>query len=267
MELLLPLLGLRDSLLAAPFFIALERVFPTRRQKIVRPDWLNDAAYLVFNRWFISFGITLLLLPFVTYPLIPAVFRATVAKQSLWVQIGEIFLLADLIFYLVHRAFHTVPVLWRFHAIHHSIEHMDWLAGSRVHPVDQILTKGGSIVACTAVGFSGEALGVYALVYFVHSVLLHSNVRISFGPLRWLIASPQFHHWHHSREPQAWNKNFAGQLPFIDILFGTAYIPAGEWTPSYGIEDAVPRTYVAQLAHPFRRCLTGDQPAYEPGKS
>jgi len=253
MGLLIPLLGLRDALLAAPLFIGLERALPKKRgQKLLRPDWINDAAYLVFNRWFISFGTALLLLPILTYPLVPASVRAAVGAQSEWLQVLEIVVLADFFFYIAHRAFHTVPWLWRFHAVHHSIEHMDWLAGSRVHPIDQILTKGGAFVPCIVLGFSNEALATYATLYFLHSVLLHSNVRIGLGPLRWLIAAPQFHHWHHSREPEAWNKNFAGQIALFDVLFGTAYMPFGQWTKAYGIDDPVPHTYVNQLAYPFR---------------
>ena len=265
MDLLAPFLGLKNALLAAVVFIALERAIPKEpRQKILRPNWLNDLIYLVFNRWFIGYGIALLILFMTTHPIIPTSLRRAVAGQNLWFQTIEILVVADLTFYLVHRVFHAVPALWRFHQIHHSIEHMDWLAGYRVHPIDQILTRGGSLIPCVALGFSGTAFGIFGMIYFAHSVLLHSNVRISFGPLRWLIASPQFHHWHHSREPDAWGKNFAGELSLIDILFGTAYMPKGQWTPSYGIHDVLPRNYVGQLAYPFVR-LSGTQTVSDPG--
>ena len=258
MDLLAFFMGLKNSLIAAVVFIGLERIIPKEpKQKILRPNWANDLVYLVFNRWFIGQGIALLILLIVTHPIVPASLRRVVATQSLWIQIPALLVIADLTFYLVHRTFHAVPMLWRFHQVHHSIEHMDWLAGYRVHPIDQILTKGGSLLPCIALGFSANAFAVYGMIYFTHSVLLHSNVRISFGPLRWLIASPQFHHWHHSREPEAWDKNFAGELSLIDIVFGTAHMPKGQWTPSYGIHDDLPRTYVGQLAYPFLRIATG----------
>jgi sterol desaturase/sphingolipid hydroxylase (fatty acid hydroxylase superfamily) len=135
--------------------------------------------------------------------------------------------------------------------VHHSIEKMDWLAGYRVHPIDQILTKGASLLPCFALGFSTWAIGASFVLYHWHSLLLHSNVRINFGPIRWLIASPNFHHWHHSKETEAQNKNFAGQLAILDILFRTAHMPAGRWTPSYGVSEPVPRTYVNQILYPF----------------
>ncbi len=78
-------------------------------------------------------------------------------------------------------------------------------------------------------------------------------MRISgLGPLRWLLASPQFHHWHHANETHAFDKNFAGQLPFLDALFGTLYIPGKAMPKAYGTGDPVPPLYHEQLLYPFR---------------
>ena len=183
--------------------------------------------------------------------LIPQGFRQAVASQPHWLQFIELIVLSDLGFYSVHRLFHAVPFLWRFHAIPHSIEEMDWLAAHRLHPVDQTLTTGASPIPCFALGFSEWALGAYFLLYHWHSLLLHANVRLGFGPLRWLFASPEFHHWHHSKQHQARDKNFAGQLPLWDIVFRTAYMPTAKRPSCYGVDDAVPAGYVSQFFHPF----------------
>jgi sterol desaturase/sphingolipid hydroxylase (fatty acid hydroxylase superfamily) len=67
-----------------------------------------------------------------------------------------------------------------------------------------------------------------------------------------VIGTPRFHHWHHSAEPEAIDKNFAIHLPVIDRLFGTLHLPARAWPASYGIADsAVPDRYPAQLVFPF----------------
>ena len=187
--------------------------------------------------------------------------RAAIRSQPLWLQLVELLLLADLGFYAVHRLFHSVPALWRIHQIHHSIEEMDWLAAARVHPVDQILTKGASLLPCFALGFSEWAIAAFALAYHWHSLLLHSNVRLSFGPLDWLIASPNFHHWHHCRDREAWDRNFAGQLSLWDHLFGTAFLPKGRTAERFGIGESVPEGYAGQLVHPFRTKTSGDVPA------
>ena len=90
------------------------------------------------------------------------------------------------------------------------------------------------------------------LIYGWQSVLIHSNVRLNFGPLRWLLASPEFHHWHHSNDREARNKNFAGQVPVLDYLFGTLHLPPGR-ANQIRADQPIPQTYAAQLLYPFRR--------------
>jgi sterol desaturase/sphingolipid hydroxylase (fatty acid hydroxylase superfamily) len=179
--------------------------------------------------------------------------RAAVASQSLWLQVVEALVIADVGFYAAHRMFHRVPWLWKFHAVHHSIEELDWLAGARVHPVDQIVTRATSILPLYVLGFPDAALGLFSGIYFWQSFLVHSNVRLSFGPLRGWIASPEFHHWHHANHPEAYDRNFAGQLVILDRLFGTLYMPPGLAPARYGTNDPVPRTYVGHLFYPFKR--------------
>jgi hypothetical protein len=124
--------------------------------------------------------------------IVPASFQAMVGGLPYWVQIPAVIVRSDLGFYWTHRMFHAVPWLWRFHSIHRSIEELDWLAAAWVHPVDQILTKGVSLIPVFALGFSEWAIGVYAVLYQWQSVLIHSNVRMGFGPLRFLFVSPEF---------------------------------------------------------------------------
>src|SRR5262249_20777393 len=162
----------------------------------------------------------------------------------------EIILVADVTQYWVHRAFHRVPWLWRLHAIHHSSESMDWLAGSRLHLVDIVVTRGLSFVPLYVLGFAPTA--VYAYLVFVSflAVFTRANVRFDLGPLGCLVATPRFHHWHHAAHPV--DKNFAVHLPWIDRLFGTAYLPDGRWPDAYGIDGRpVPEGYWRQLVWPF----------------
>jgi sterol desaturase/sphingolipid hydroxylase (fatty acid hydroxylase superfamily) len=86
--------------------------------------------------------------------------------------------------------------------------------------------------------------------------VLHSNLRINFGPLRWLLSSPELHHWHHCSDREARDKNFASQLPLLDVLFGTFHMPRGLMPSKYGLEQPIPASYPAQLLHPFRSILT-----------
>ena len=256
MEFLADLLDFRLFLLGALIFVPLERLAGARKeQKLLRRYWSNDLVYVFVNGTIIRLGlVALVALALALSPLlVPAPVRAAVVAQPLWLQVVALVLLADLGFYALHRLFHSVPALWRIHQIHHSIEEMDWLAAARVHPVDQILTKGASLLPAFALGFSPWALGAFALLYHWHSLLLHSNLRLSFGPLNRLIASPDFHHWHHCRDREAWDRNFAGQLSLWDHVFGTAFMPKGRRAERFGIGETIPETYPAQLIHPFRR--------------
>jgi sterol desaturase/sphingolipid hydroxylase (fatty acid hydroxylase superfamily) len=255
---------LKALLLMAAVFIPLERVFAIRpEQKMLRRDWLNDLVYLIANGQIVGLALAALIggMAIAGEHLVPASVRSAVVAQPYWLQFGEALVLSDLGFYFAHRAFHAVPWLWRFHRIHHSIEELDWLAGARVHPIDQIITKGVSLAPLFLFGFSDWVIGAYMLLYFWQSFLVHSNVRIDLGPLRWVLASPQFHRWHHSKDREARDRNFSAQLPFLDALFGTAYMPPGVQPTAYGIDEPMRQNYLLQLADPFRSAAVTAGPA------
>ena len=247
-------LGFTTILITCLIFVPLERLLAMHpNQKIFRRGWHTDVIYLLLNGALIKLGLlgVIFAVAFLTSWCVPASFRELVSGQPYWLQLIEAIILSDIGFYWTHRMFHAVPWLWRFHAIHHSIEELDWLAAARVHPVDQILTKGVSIIPIVALGFSDVTIGLYALLYHWQSFLIHANVRIGFGPLRWLVASPEFHHWHHSADLQARDKNFAGQLSFLDALFGSLHMPRGRMPSSYGLDQPLPAHYFPQLFYPF----------------
>ena len=241
----------------AVIFIPVERLIPLRREQgLLRRDFYNDLFYLFFNRipiliatsFVVATGLTML------RDAMPAGIGETVRAQPLWLQTIEVILLADAGFYFAHRLLHAVPFLWRFHAVHHSIEQMDWLAAHRVHPLDQIAVTLASVTPVFLLGFSDTAVLVYAVIYQWQSLLIHANIRMDFGPLKWIFASPQFHHWHHANQPEAYDKNLAGQLVLFDILFGTLFLPRDQRHPDrYGTDDPVPRLYHQQLLYPFTK--------------
>jgi sterol desaturase/sphingolipid hydroxylase (fatty acid hydroxylase superfamily) len=245
--------GLKAIFITILVFIPLERLFAMHPQKVFRRGWGNDLIFLFLNGMLIKLGLVAVIVAviFAAAWIVPSSFQAMVGGLPYWVQIPAVIVLSDLGFYWTHRMFHAVPWLWRFHSIHHSIEELDWLAAYRVHPLDQILTKGVSLVPVFALGFSEWAIGVYALLYQWQSVLIHSNVRVGFGPLRFLFVSPEFHHWHHSNHREARDRNFAGQLSFLDTLFGSFHLPRGQKPTTYGLDRPMPQRYLAQLLYPF----------------
>lgn len=249
---------LKAWIVMALIFVPLERLFALRReQRVFRKLWTLDLIYLALNGFVIAIGLNALLFGalFLSSLAVPRSLQEWVGSQPFWLQLPVAIVLSDLGFYSVHRLFHAVPWLWKFHMVHHSIEELDWLAAHRVHPVDQILTKGASLLPVFILGFSPGTVAAYAFLYRWQSLLIHSNVTIGFGWLNWLVASPRFHHWHHANHRQAYDKNFAGQLSFLDFLFGTSYMPPGEMPRRYGIDHPISPRYAAQLIFPFQREL------------
>ncbi|MDJ0836299.1 MAG: sterol desaturase family protein [Acidobacteriota bacterium] len=174
-----------------------------------------------------------------------------IARQPMWLIALEMLVFGDFLGYWIHRLFHA-PRLWPFHAVHHSSTGLDWLSSVRVHPVNDLLGKVLRVVILLCLGFPLNALAAYVPFLVFYALLLHANVPWSFGPLRYVIASPLFHRRHHSSEVP--DKNFAGLFPIFDILFGTFYMPKGEQPSRFGVSGSpLPDSFPAQMIYPFRR--------------
>jgi sterol desaturase/sphingolipid hydroxylase (fatty acid hydroxylase superfamily) len=178
--------------------------------------------------------------------------RTFVSNQPVWAQAIEVVILADLIGYWTHRLLHRGR-LWRIHAVHHATRHLDWLAAARVHPLNEVISRVAIVVPLFALGFRAPILVAVAPVLGFYAILIHANLTWDFGPLRYVIASPAFHRWHHTSERAGVDKNFSGLFPLWDLLFGTFYLPRGEQPATFGVADPVPEGVLGQLAYPFRR--------------
>jgi sterol desaturase/sphingolipid hydroxylase (fatty acid hydroxylase superfamily) len=251
-----------NLLLYSAVFVPLERWFALRTDQVVfRRQWVVDLTYFFVNSMLIEILAILTLKPALIlfdWARVGWVSGA-VGAMPLVAQVPVLLLVADFTQYWVHRTFHAVPFLWPFHAIHHSIEEMDWLAGSRLHLVDVIVTRGLTYVPIFVLGFSQPALMVYVFIVALQATFIHANVRWEFRRLRPFIATPAFHHWHHAAEREAIDKNFAVHTPIWDRLFGTYYLP-DRWPSAYGLSDGrdVPRRWVTQLIYPFVRRLRNE---------
>ena len=242
-----------NLLLYSGVFVPLERWFALRcDQPVFRRQWPIDLIYFFLNSLLIEV-LTLFTVKPVAILFDPVRIDA-VGLLPLVIQVPALLLVADFTQYWVHRAFHASPRLWPFHAIHHSIEQMDWLAGSRLHLVDVIATRGLTYVPIFVLGFSERALMVYVFIVAVQATFIHANVKWAFKPLQRIVVTPAFHHWHHSAEPQSIDKNFAVHTPAWDLLFGTYYLP-GRWPQAYGLAHRrdVPARWSSQFVYPFRK--------------
>ena len=120
-----------------------------------------------------------------------------------------------------HRAYHEIPFLWRFHAVHYSPQQMDWLSGSRVHVFEILATRATILVPIFLLGFPQDTIFSYIIFVSIQAVLIHSNIATDLGWLRYLVVTPQFHHWHHASDAEALDRNYAAHTPILDLLFGT----------------------------------------------
>jgi len=175
-------------------------------------------------------------------------------RQPVWLQAIEVLIIGELVGYWMHRLFHRGR-LWAFHAVHHSSTQVDWLSAVRVHPVNEALTRVAQISPFVLLGFNPLVLAGYAPLLTLYAIMLHANVDWTFGPLRYVVASPAFHRWHHTKEAEAMGKNFGGLLPVWDLAFGTFYMPADKRPREFGVSDgdAVAEGFIGQMVGPFRR--------------
>ena len=231
-------------------FIALEMLVPARQRPVFSwRRYLADILHMSIGGVLIRYGTIVA----ITLIVIQTGRVTHAASLPLWIQVPLVLVLGDLMLWLAHRMTHAVPFLWRFHRIHHSSRHLDWLAAYRVHPIDQILDSTLIALPALLLGFSPLAVLIYSIIYQWHSILLHSNLRVSLGLLERLIATPQFHHWHHADHPEAYDRNFGGQLVIWDRLFGTT-IDAGDRAPErFGVSEPPREDFFTHLLAPFTR--------------
>lgn len=247
-------------MLLTTVFVTLERMFSLRPRRVFRPQFWVDVGYFFVSGLLSSalLSAPLAVVAWTAHRVVPADLHAAVAAAPLWLRIAATFVIGETGFYWGHRLSHEVPLLWRFHAVHHSAEHMDWLVNTRAHPVDLVFGRLCGLVPLYMAGLAGpvgaSGTAVPALVIVTGTAwgfLVHANLRWRFGWLEWLIATPAFHHWHHTLDGHI-NKNYAAMLPWLDRIFGTLHLPAGQWPARYGADTPVGATLGEQLLRPLQ---------------
>ncbi|MGH1426486.1 MAG: sterol desaturase family protein [Arenicella sp.] len=234
-------------------FMTLEKLFPKyKNQLILRPEWSVDFFYFCFNHLAIS-----AILIFANYHVthfdwaISEGFQSWVQSVPIAVQLILIVISADFVLYWEHRMYHEVSLLWPIHAVHHSIENLDWLAGSRGHFIQVFSERAMVMVPLYLLGASQQALNAYVTFAALQAILIHCNLKFSFGWLKYIFVTPQFHHWHHSSEKPAIDTNYSAHTVLFDRLFKTYHLPEDKWPADYGTTVPLPRTVVGQTLYPL----------------
>ncbi len=244
----------------------LELVFPWRKsQPIIRKDFWLDGFYMFFNFFLFSliaynaisnvaveafndflglFGITNLV-------------AIEVGNLPSWAQLLILFFLADFIQWNVHRLLHRIPALWEFHKLHHSVEQMGFAAHLRFHWMETILYKTAQYIPLAMIGFGLEEFFLVHIFATAIGHLNHANVRLTYGPLKYVLNNPVMHTWHHVRKlPKgSYGVNYGITLSLWDYLFNTAYVPNDGRDEPLGFDgmERFPKTFWQQISYPFWR--------------
>lgn len=243
---------------SALVFVPIERMMAVRPLSPLRPEWRTDLAYFFIGHVAVQFLLiavtasSTFLAGLVAFPSL----QEWIVRLPVWAQFLLAVFVADLAQALLHRAYHNLPWLWRFHAVHHSSRYMDWLAGSRIHIAEILLTRTAVLLPLVALGFAQEAVNAYVILVGVQAVMAHANLRLDFGWLEYLLVTPRYHHWHHARHGEYLDANYAIHLPLVDMLMGTfRRPPRGTWPEEYGVMklETVPEGFWQQTLMPLGR--------------
>ena len=243
-----------DLLGSSVVFILLEKLLQFRKQSVLREHWQTDLNHFLLNHLIVGFVLlssNMFVQDYFGWA-VNHTLQTWIKDMPFLLELFLVLLAADLVQYWTHRAYHEVPLLWRLHAVHHSVKHMDWIAGSRQHILEIFITRACVLVPVFVLGFSKEVMDAYVIIVGFQAVFNHANVQINFGFLKHIFVTPQFHHWHHSSDEAGLDKNYALHFSFLDRLFGTAVRSEKEWPEGYGVVgDYVPDGIVKQQLFPF----------------
>jgi len=241
----------------ALIFVPLERAFALRAGRGRRGIGTDLVWYFVSSLLpGLFLGVPIAIVAWCVHKIVPGQVQAFSADLPLGLRIAASLVVGEIGFYWGHRWSHEIPFLWKFHALHHSAEDLDWLVNTRAHPVDMVFGKFVGLVPLYVLGLASPLSGkldiVPLIVVFVGTFwgfFIHANVKWRFGWLENIIATPAFHHWHHTRRDHI-DRNFAAMLPFMDRVFGSYYVPR-EWPSEYGIDGPMPARFHEQLVAPL----------------
>jgi sterol desaturase/sphingolipid hydroxylase (fatty acid hydroxylase superfamily) len=242
--------------LSAWLLIGLERLFPyDRGQKLFRTGWFTDFFWYTLVQGYVL-GLAIAAIVQWVDEKTGASRLGLVGRWPLAAQVAFFLVTHDFYIYWFHRLQHRSPILWRTHEAHHSVEDVDWVAGSRSHPIEILINQTIEYLPIVLLGAPTKMLLIKATIDAVWGMYIHSNVGVRTGWLQRIINGPEMHRWHHAASYSGYGMNFSTKLAIWDWLFGTAHLPRDEKPSGYGLGEPYPQGYFAQLLYalrPFRR--------------
>lgn len=243
----------------------LEIIFPWRKQQsIFRKDFWLDAFYMFFN--FFAFAIvisgvySMLGVLFGNFDItIKSLVIFDISSLPMWGQLLIFFLLSDFVQWFTHVLLHRFNFLWRFHKVHHSVKEMGFAAHLRYHWMENILYKPLKLLVIMLLGgFEPEQAYIVHFIAISIGHLNHANIKLSYGPLKYIFNNPIMHLYHHAYslpENKPYGVNFGISLSLWDYIFKTNYIPESSGTIELGYSDdnKMPKSFFKQLLYGFSK--------------
>lgn len=265
------LLLLEDRLFTPPFWCAivvtlsLQRLLPAKpAQKALSVSFAQDAVWFFYetalNALILVFYVELLTRAYHKH--LSSLTITALSQSPGWVRFLSALLLVDLLYWVQHYCLHKVPLLWRFHALHHSQKELNYFTDFRYHVVEYVVRYTFLIVPFLILRLDAPAVAAFAFFQKSYSHFYHGNIRTNLGPLKYVLVTPQSHRVHHSLEAEHRDKNFGAIFSVWDFLLRTQCKDFAAY-PETGIADeAFPRerevelrslllTPFAQLLYPF----------------
>lgn len=220
-----------------------------------KKDWINDAIYFVFIQSLLSKALVWLTVVF----LMAFLANNNLILTTIWpqnlpiaVQVILVILISDFLRYWLHRLSHTIPFLWRFHAVHHSVDKLYWLNTSRFHPIEKALQFSLDVLPFMLIGVSQEVIALHFVLYAVNGSFQHCNIIIKYGWLNYVVSSGDLHRWHHSREIDESNNNYGNNVIIWDLIFGSFFLPKDRVVEELGLKNKeYPSDFLNQMKTPF----------------
>lgn len=242
----------------------LEIIFPWRKeQKVFRKDFWLDLFYMFFNIFLFSLvGYNALsnigvhyFNKFLNFIGLENLVAFQIQSWPVWSKFAVLFIVSDFIQWNIHRLLHSNKFLWEFHKVHHSVEQMGFAAHFRYHWMETIVYKSLLYIPIGMIGFGIQDFLILHLFTVSIGHINHSNIKITYGPLKYILNNPVMHLWHHSKEiPKGKSGvNFGISLSLWDYIFKTNYIPSIDENIKLGFDndEKFPKNFIEQEIYPL----------------
>lgn len=241
-------------------FFAIEKIRPAEKTPFFKHDFKKELGLAFLNACILSpilvIGFSFFFMAIAPTLLPHQIFDQYIVTFPLLAQVLIAAFIIDFSTYWRHRFMHRA--LWRYHAFHHSADHLNWLTSLRLHPVDALAAIIFDTTLLYILGFSGQGIILGTLFVQIYNYFTHANLNLEYDkPLCYVLASPNYHRWHHATDKKSYDKNFCAVFSLLDVIFGTYHHPSGELPSGYGLEPNdqknVPKGLFAHLLQPIRQ--------------